>query len=70
MDFGQNAGTITAIIQTDPPADLWEILAIPPNTTAAGTVDVTVTTAGGMSATSSNDKFHVHHGARDQHCVS
>ncbi len=57
VDFGQNAGTIASIIQTDPPADLWEIVAIPPNATTTGTVDVTVTTPGGTSATSPNDEF-------------
>jgi autotransporter-associated beta strand protein len=48
VDFGQNAGTIAAIFQTEPPADQWEMVAIAP-AGASGTVDVTVTTAGGTS---------------------
>ncbi|HEV2968811.1 MAG TPA: IPT/TIG domain-containing protein [Pirellulales bacterium] len=56
VDFGQNPGTILAVFQTDPPADLWEMIAIAP-AGAQGTVDVTVTTGGGPSATSSADVY-------------
>jgi hypothetical protein len=50
VNFGGNAGTIDADSATS-------ITATSPATGTAGTVDVTVTTAGGTSATSSSDHY-------------
>ena len=56
VDFGQNPGTILAVFPTNPPLDLWEMIALAP-AGAQGMVDVTVTTGGGPSATSSADVY-------------